>query len=93
MESEPDRHEVYQITVLGHLDSEWSEWFDGLTITPVDSGETILTGPIVDQAALHGVLIKIRDLGLPLLRLSRIEPESEHESNPFVPQEEEGHGA
>jgi hypothetical protein len=83
MESEPDRHEVYQITVLGHLDSTWSEWFEGLTMTPVDSGETILTGPIVDQTALHGVLIKIRDLGLPLLRLSRIEPESEHESNPF----------
>ncbi len=77
MESEPDRHEVYQIVVNGHLDSAWSEWFDGLTITLMDSGETILTGPIVDQTALHGVLIKIRDLGLPLLRLSRIEPESE----------------
>ena len=93
MESEPDRHEVYQIVVNGHLDSAWSEWFDGLTIAAVDSGETILTGPIVDQTALHGVLIKIRDLGLPLLRLSRIEPESEHESNSFVPQEVEGHGA
>jgi len=79
-----DRHvrpEIYQITVLGHLDSEWSEWFDGLTITRVDSGETILTGPIVDQAALHGVLIKIRDLGLPLLGLSRREPDREGTSN------------
>ncbi|HET8913393.1 MAG TPA: hypothetical protein VFN23_18120 [Ktedonobacteraceae bacterium] len=90
MESEPGRHEVYQIVINGHLDSEWSEWFDGMTITLVDSGETILTGPIVDQTALHGVLIKIRDLGLPLLRLSRIEPDSEHESIPFVSQEEEG---
>src|SRR5947209_16696375 len=77
MESEHVRHEVYQIVVKGHLDSEWSDWFDGLTITLADSGETILTGPVVDQTALHGVLIKIRDLGLPLLSLVRIEPERE----------------
>ena len=69
--------DIYRITIKGHLDSEWSEWFDGLTITLVGSGETILTGPIVDQTALHGVLIKIRDLGLPLLSLVRIEPERE----------------
>ena len=67
-------HEVYQIVLEGHLDREWSEWFEGLTITRGDSGETILTGPVVDQAALHGVLIKIRDLGLPLLALTRIDP-------------------
>ncbi len=90
MESEHVRHEVYQIVVKGHLDSEWSEWFDGLTITLVDTGETILSGPIVDQTALHGVLIKIRDLGLPLLGLSRIEPEREHESNLLMHTEEEG---
>jgi hypothetical protein len=77
MESEHDRQEVYQIVVKGHLDNEWSDWFDGLSITLVDNGETILTGPIVDQTALHGVLIKIRDLGLPLLSLVRIEPERE----------------
>jgi hypothetical protein len=75
MESEHERLEVYRITVKGHLDSEWSDWFDGLTITLVDNGETILSGPVVDQTALHGVLIKIRDLGLPLLSLTRIEPE------------------
>jgi hypothetical protein len=69
-----DLHEVYQFVLEGHLDREWSEWFDGLTITRGDSGETILTGPVVDQAALHGVLIKIRDLGLPLLALTRIDP-------------------
>jgi hypothetical protein len=68
-------YDVYRITVEGHLDSDWSEWFDGLTITRMNNGETMLTGPIVDQTALHGVLIKIRDLGLPLLRLSRTEPE------------------
>jgi hypothetical protein len=72
MESEHERLEIYQFVVKGHLDSEWSEWFDGLTITLVDNGESILSGPIADQTALHGVLIKIRDLGLPLLGLSRI---------------------
>ena len=73
MESEHVRQEVYQIVVEGHLDPEWSDWFDGLTITLVDNGETILSGPIVDQTALHGVLMKIRDLGLPLLSMARIE--------------------
>ena len=75
MESEHERLGVYQIVIKGHLDSEWSEWFDGLTITLVGSGETILTGPLADQTALHGVLIKIRDLGLPLLSLTRIDPD------------------
>ena len=92
MESEHVRQEVYQIVVKEHLDSEWSEWFDGLTITLVGNGETILTGPIVDQTALHGVLIKIRDLGLPLLSLVRIEPEREHESNLLMHTEAEGRG-
>ena len=92
MESEHVRQEAYQIVVKGHLDSEWSDWFDGLTITLVGSGETILTGPLADQTALHGVLIKIRDLGLPLLALVRIEPEWEHESNLLMHTEEEGRG-
>jgi len=93
MEGEHERLEIYQIVVKGHLDQEWSEWFDGLTITTMDTGETILTGPVVDQTALHGVLIKIRDLGLPLLRLSRRETEREHEINPFVDQQEKGRDA
>ena len=84
--------EVYRITIKGHLDPEWSDWFDGLIVTQLDNGETILYGPLVDQTALHGVLIKIRDLGLPLLGLSRIERGREHESNPCVPREEEGRG-
>ena len=71
MEDERERLEEYQIVVKGHLDSEWSEWFDGLTVTPVENGETVLTGPIADQTALHGVLSRIRDLGLPLLSLKR----------------------
>ena len=75
MESEHEPLEVYQIIIQGHLDSEWSEWFEGLTITMVDNGATILSGPLADQTALHGVLIKIRDLGLPLLSLTRIDPD------------------
>ncbi|HLX57274.1 MAG TPA: hypothetical protein VKR83_09640 [Ktedonobacteraceae bacterium] len=82
--------DIYRITIKGHLDSEWSDWFDGLTITMVDNGETILSGPVVDQTALHGVLIKIRDLGLPLLSLVRIESERESESNLLMHTEAEG---
>ena len=63
--------EIYSIRVKGHLDQERSGWFDGLSITHTTDGETILSGSIVDQAALHGVLAKIRDLGLPLLEVRR----------------------
>jgi hypothetical protein len=62
----------YQITIQGRLDQHWSAWFDGLRITHEPNGTTTLAGPIVDQAALHGVLIKIRDLGLPLLAVTSI---------------------
>ena len=58
---------IYQIRVKGHLGSQWAEWFGGLTVTLEDNGETVLTGPVVDQAALHGLLKKVRDLGMPLL--------------------------
>jgi len=64
--------QVYQIKVKGILDSKWSEWFDGLAITPLPSGVTLLTGPVSDQAALHGLLNKIRDIGLPLLAVNRV---------------------
>ena len=63
----------YQIRVKGHLGQEWSVWFDGLTITNVEQGEAILSGVVVDQAALFGVLLKIRDLGLPLLAVNHVE--------------------
>ncbi len=66
--------EFYQITVKGHLDNRWADWFEGLTITPEDNGETLLTGPVVDQAALHGLLRKVRDLGMPLLSVTRVRP-------------------
>jgi len=64
---------VYEIRVKGHLDGRWSEWFDGLAIANVEDGDAILSGEIVDQSALHGVLNKVRDLGLPLVAVSRTE--------------------
>ncbi|MBI1878986.1 MAG: hypothetical protein HYR94_12340 [Chloroflexi bacterium] len=63
----------YQIKVKGHLDQHWSEWFDGLTITHATNGETVLSGSVMDQAALHGLLLKIRDLNLTLLAVNRVE--------------------
>ena len=65
---------IYQIRIKGHLASQWSDWFEGLTITLEENGETLLTGPVVDQAALHGLLKRVRDLGMPLLSVNRIEP-------------------
>ena len=70
---------IYQIKIKGHLDPRWSEWFDGLTITHEPNGETTLSGPVVDQPALFGLLLKIRDLNLTLLSLNRIEPDSAEE--------------
>jgi len=65
----------YEIRVVGHLPSQWADWFEGLTITPEEDGDTLLTGPAIDQAALHGLLKKVRDLGLSLVSVSSIEPE------------------
>ncbi len=64
----------YEIRLKGHLDDRWAKWFEGLTITLEEDGHTLLTGPVVDQAALHGLLKKVRDLGLPLVSVSPIEP-------------------
>jgi hypothetical protein len=68
---EYDESCVYRIRVKGNLDEKWSEWFDGFDITPQPEDETLLIGPVADQSALHGLLCKIRDLGLPLLGLER----------------------
>jgi hypothetical protein len=62
----------YKIRVRGHLDRRWSDWFDGLEIINLQNGETILSGDIVDQAALHGVLAKVRDLNLPLISVTSV---------------------
>ena len=63
---------VYEIRVKGHLDGRWSEWFEGLTIFNVEDGIAVLSGEIVDQSALHGILANVRDLGLPLIAVSRV---------------------
>jgi hypothetical protein len=68
-----DRPAPYEIRVKGILDAEWSDWFDGLAVTPLDGGETLLAGLVVDQSALFGLLNKIRDMGLPLLSLRQVE--------------------
>lgn len=65
---------IYQIRLEGHLDQKWGEWFSGLTITLEESGETLLTGAIIDQSALHGLLKKVRNLGMPLVSVVRIKP-------------------
>jgi hypothetical protein len=66
----------YQITIKAHLDAHWSNWFEGMTITNQPGGEAVLVGPIVDQAALHGLLAKIRDFGLPLIAVQPILPDT-----------------
>ena len=73
--TDPGQPTVYQIRIKGHLGNQWTDWFDGLTITLEEDGETLLTGPVVDDAALHGLLKKVRDLGTPLLSVNRIEPD------------------
>ncbi len=64
---------IYQIRLKGHLDRQWTDWFEGLTITLEDNGETLLTGSVIDQAALHGLLKKVRDLGMPLVAVNQIQ--------------------
>jgi len=69
-----DELRTYEIRIKGHLDDKWVDWFDGLSITREDNGETLLRGLVVDQAALHGLLRKVRDLGLPLIAVNLVEP-------------------
>lgn len=71
---DPGQPLIYQIRIKGHLGREWTDWFGGLIITLEDNGETLLTGLVVDQAALHGLLRKVRDVGMPLISVNRVEP-------------------
>jgi hypothetical protein len=70
----PGQPVVYQIRIKSHLGREWTDWFESLAITLEENGDTLLTGPVVDQAALHGLLKKVRDLGMPLVSVSPLEP-------------------
>jgi hypothetical protein len=74
IQSSPDTT-AYQIRIEGHLGPQWAEWFDGMSITPEADGNTLLTGPLPDQAALHGLLKKMRDLGMTLVSINRIDAE------------------
>ncbi len=72
-----NQHQCYVFRLKGHLEPRWVKWFDGLAITLEENGNTLLSGPVVDQAALHGLLKKVRDVGLPLLSVNSVEPDSE----------------
>ena len=73
---------LYQIRIKGHLESRWSDRFEGMTITLEEDGNTLLSGPVADQAALHGLLKKVRDLGMPLVSVSPVEPGSSPDVKP-----------
>jgi hypothetical protein len=70
---DPGQTMIYQIKIEGHLSRQWTNWFGGLTITPEEDGNTLLAGPVIDQAALYRLLKKVRDLGIPLVSVNRVE--------------------
>jgi hypothetical protein len=70
----PDQPERYEIRLKGHLNHRWTVWFEGMTIALEANGDTLLIGPVIDQAALHGLLRKVRDIGMPLVSVNRVEP-------------------
>lgn len=72
----------YEIRIVGHIDTRWSERFGGLRLTHEDDGTTTIHGPVIDQAALHGLLRSVRDLGLPLISVRRVEPDQPQDSTP-----------
>ena len=74
-----DQQVVYQIRIDGHLRPQWTDWFEGLAITLEENGETTITGPLIDQAALYGLLKKVRDLGLPLISVNQVSIHSQKE--------------
>ena len=83
MTNKPNSNEPvrYQIRISGHLGEQWTGWFEQMTLTQIKDGDSLITGPVIDQAALHGLLRKIRDLGLPLISVVRLQPEQSDESD------------
>lgn len=77
-ERAPDQVKIFQIRIRGHLSRQWTDWFEGLTITLEEDGNTLLSGRVVDQSALHGILKKIRDLGMPLLSVNPADDQPTH---------------
>ena len=82
-----DRHEDgrYEIRLKGHLDGRWAAWFDGLSLTNENDGTTLISGLVADQAALHGLLQKVRNVGLPLVSVTQVEPDQPHPDQPTMP--------
>ena len=72
---DPSEPRIYQIRIKGHLGPKWADWFNGLTITHEEDGNTLLAGPVIDDAALHGLLKKVRDLGMPLISVITVTPD------------------
>jgi hypothetical protein len=75
LETDPDQAVVYEIRIKGHLGHQWADWFGGMMITLQDNGDTLLSGLVIDQSALHGLLKKVRDLGMPLISVTRMTPD------------------
>jgi hypothetical protein len=80
-EHDPDQPKIFQIRIEGHLSQQWTDWFDGLTITLEEDGNTLISGPVFDQSALHGILKKIRNLGMPLLSVNSTDPDQATNAN------------
>lgn len=79
--TDPNQPVVYRLRLKGHLGREWTDWFGGLTITQTEDGDTLVTGAVADQAALHGLLKKVRDLGIPLVSVNRVQSNETHPSH------------
>lgn len=77
IDAQNPKDKIYEICLEGHLEARWTKWFDGLVITSDEKGNTLLSGPVADQAALHGLLKKVRDLGIPLISINPVRTDSE----------------